>query len=230
MAKTKKVFKGNADTYLFTSESVTMGHPDKVADRISDSILDAMLAQDPKSRVACETMVTTGVAIIAGEITTKAIVDIPAVVRNAIKEIGYVDPACGFDYEHCAVMVNLDKQSPDISQGVTAGKGLHKEQGAGDQGIMFGFACKETPALMPMPIQLAHMLTIRLEKMRQTKKLPWLRPDGKSQVTIEYKNGKPKRVHTVVIATQHSPEISYKKLRSQIIEHVIKPVIPKRLL
>lgn len=228
MAKKKNVSKNSTDTYLFTSESVTMGHPDKVADRISDSILDAMLAQDHKSRVACETMVTTGVAIIAGEITTKAIVDIPTVVRNAIKEIGYTDPACGFDYEHCAVMVNLDKQSPDISQGVTAAKG--KEQGAGDQGIMFGYACKETPALMPMPIQLAHMLTLRLEKMRQNKKLPWLRPDGKSQVTVEYKNGKPNRIHTVVIATQHSPEISYNKLRKQVIEQIIKPIMPKRLM
>lgn len=232
MAKIKKAANPNCDTdtYLFTSESVTMGHPDKVADHISDAILDAMLAQDPKSRVACETMVTTGVVIVAGEITTKAIVDIPTIVRNTIKEIGYTDPAAGFDYEHCAVMVNLDKQSPDISQGVTAGQGLHKEQGAGDQGLMFGYACKETPALMPMPIQLAHMLTLRLEKMRQNKKLSWLRPDGKSQVTVEYKNGKPKRIHTVVIATQHSPSITYNKLRKQIIEHIIKPVMPKRLL
>jgi S-adenosylmethionine synthetase len=207
-----------------------MGHPDKVADHISDAILDAMIAQDPQSRVACETMVTTGVVIVAGEITTKAIVDIPTIVRNTVKKIGYVDPAAGFDYEHCAVMVNLDKQSPDISQGVTAGQGLHKEQGAGDQGLMFGYACKETPALMPMPIQLAHMLTLRLEKMRQNKKLPWLRPDGKSQVTVEYKNGKPKRIHTVVVSTQHSPSIPYSKLRRQVIEHIIKPVMPKRLL
>jgi S-adenosylmethionine synthetase len=232
MTKVKKAANPNCDTdtYLFTSESVTMGHPDKVADHISDAILDAMLAQDPHSRVACETMVTTGVVIVAGEITTKAIVDIPTIVRNTIKEIGYTDPAAGFDYEHCAVMVNLDKQSPDISQGVTAGQGLHKEQGAGDQGLMFGYACKETPALMPMPIQLAHMLTLRLEKMRQNKKLPWLRPDGKSQVTVEYKNGKPKRIHTVVVSTQHSPSIPYSKLRKQIIEHIIKPVMPKRLL
>jgi S-adenosylmethionine synthetase len=232
MARTKKAANPNCDTetYLFTSESVTMGHPDKVADHISDAILDAMLAQDPHSRVACETMVTTGVVIVAGEITTKAIVDIPTVVRNTIKEIGYTDPAAGFDYEHCAVMVNLDKQSPDISQGVTAGQGLHKEQGAGDQGLMFGYACKETHALMPMPIQLAHMLTLRLEKMRQNKKLPWLRPDGKSQVTVEYKNGRPKRIHTVVVSTQHSPSIPYSKLRRQVIEHIIKPVMPKKLL
>jgi len=216
--------------YLFTSESVTMGHPDKVADHISDAILDAMLAQDPKSRVACETMVTTGVVIVAGEITSKAVVDIPMVVRNTIKKIGYTDPAMGFDYENCAVMVNLDKQSPDISQGVTTGKGLHKEQGAGDQGLMFGFACNETPALMPMPIQLAHLLTTKLEKVRQRKVLSWLRPDGKSQVTIEYEHRKPTRIHTVVVSTQHSPSVPYRTLRKQIIEKVIMPVLPKRLV
>ena len=216
--------------YLFTSESVTMGHPDKVADHISDAILDAMLAQDSKSRVACETMVTTGVVIVAGEITTKAVVDIPVVVRDTIKKIGYTDPAMGFDYENCAVMVNLDKQSPDISQGVTTGKGLHKEQGAGDQGLMFGFACNETSVFMPMPIQLAHLLTTKLEKVRQRKVLPWLRPDGKSQVTIEYEHKKPKRIHTVVVSTQHSPSVPYKTLRKQIIEKVIMPVLPKKLV
>ncbi len=222
----------NVDTnrYLFTSESVTMGHPDKVSDHISDAILDAMLAQDSTSRVACETLVTTGVVVVAGEITTKAIVDVPTVVRQTINEIGYTDPEIGFDGENCAVMVTLDKQSPDISQGVTEGTGLHKEQGAGDQGIMFGYACKETPALMPMPIHLAHALTTRLEKMRQNKKLPWLRPDGKSQVTVEYENGKPKRIHTVVISTQHSPSISYKKLQTEIVKNVILPVLPKRLV
>ncbi len=216
--------------YLFTSESVTMGHPDKIADGISDSILDAMLAQDPKSRVACETMVTTGMAVIAGEITTKGYVDIPQVVRDTIKKIGYTDPSMGFHYENCAVMTSIDKQSTDISQGVTEGAGLHKEQGAGDQGIMFGYACKETPQLMPMPIQLAHALTIKLEKVRQSGKLKWLRPDGKSQVTVEYENNKPKRIHTVVIATQHSPDVSYKELRKQIIAKVILPVLPKRLV
>ncbi|MHC4636232.1 MAG: methionine adenosyltransferase [Planctomycetota bacterium] len=216
--------------HLFTSESVTMGHPDKVADGISDAILDAMLAQDPKSRVACETMVTTGVAIISGEITTKAVVDIPQIVRDTIKKIGYTDPAMGFDYEHCAVMVNLDKQSPDISQGVTQGRGLHKEQGAGDQGLMFGYACKETPQLMPMPIQLAHAITLRLEKVRQRKMLKWLRPDGKSQVTVEYEGGKPKRIHTVVVSTQHDPSVPYKTLKKGIIEKVILPVLPKRLV
>ncbi len=230
----KKVITGksrsNTEKYLFTSESVTMGHPDKVSDHISDSILDAMLAQDPKSRVACETLVTTGLVVVAGEITSKAIVDVPSVVRDTIKKIGYTDPEMGFDYENCAVMVTLDKQSPDISQGVTEGAGLHKEQGAGDQGIMFGYACKETPALMPMPIQLAHLITTRLEKVRQSRKLPWLRPDGKSQVTVEYENGKPKRIHTVVVATQHAPSVSYKTLRKQIIEKVVLPVLPKRFV
>ena len=222
----------NADTdkYLFTSESVTMGHPDKVADHISDAILDVMLAQDPRSRVACETMVTTGLVVVAGEITTKAIVDVPTAVRDTIREIGYTDPQLGFDCDNCAVMVTLDKQSPDISQGVTEGAGLHKEQGAGDQGLMFGFACKETPALMPMPIHLAHMITTRLEKMRRTKKLPWLRPDGKSQVTVEYENNRPKRIHTVVVATQHAPSVPYKQLRKQIIDKVVLPVLPKKLV
>jgi S-adenosylmethionine synthetase len=232
MAKKSNNSNPNLDTekYLFTSESVTMGHPDKVADCISDAVLDAMLAQDPKSRVACETLVTTGLVVVAGEITSKAVVDIPTVVRDTIKRIGYTDPEMGFDYENCAVMVSLDKQSPDISQGVSEGAGLHKEQGAGDQGLMFGFACKETPALMPMPIQLAHNLTTKLEKVRQTKKLPWLRPDGKSQVTVEYEGGKPKRIHTVVIATQHAPNIAYKQLQKQIVQKIIMPVLPKRLV
>jgi len=218
------------EKYLFTSESVTMGHPDKIADHISDAILDAMLAQDPCSRVACETLVTTGLVVVAGEITTKAVVDIPTVVRQTIRQIGYIDPQLGFDCENCAVMVTLDKQSPDISQGVTEGAGLHKEQGAGDQGLMFGFACRETPALMPMPIQLAHLITTRLERLRRSKKLPWLRPDGKSQVTVEYDNGRPKRIHTVVVSTQHAPTITYRQLRKQIIEDVVLPVLPKRLV
>jgi S-adenosylmethionine synthetase len=218
------------EKYLFTSESVTMGHPDKVADRISDAILDACLAQDAKSRVACETLVKNDMAIVAGEITTKAILDIPAVVRRTIKEIGYDDPAAGFHYENCAVLVSIGQQSPDISQGVTEGKGLHKEQGAGDQGLMFGYACRETPELMPMPIQLAHAITTRLEQMRQTKKLPWLRPDGKSQVTVEYTNGKPSHIPVVVVAAQHSPNITHAQLRKQIIEKVVLPVLPKKLV
>ena len=220
----------DTNKYLFTSESVTMGHPDKVADHISDAILDAMLAQDPKSRVACETLVTTGLVVVAGEVTTKAYVDIQGVVRKTIKQIGYDDPSIGFDGDDCAVMVTIDNQSPDISQGVTEGAGLHKKQGAGDQGLMFGYACRETPALMPMPIQLAHAITTRLEKVRQNKRLPWLRPDGKSQVTVEYENSKPKRIHTVVVSTQHAPSVGYKQLRKQIIEKVILPVLPKRLV
>jgi S-adenosylmethionine synthetase len=220
----------DTDRFLFTSESVTMGHPDKVADHISDAILDAMLAQDPRSRVACETLVTTGVVVVAGEITSTAVVDVPHVVRDTIKKIGYTDPDMGFDHENCAVMLTLGKQSPDISQGVSEGTGLHREQGAGDQGLMFGYACKETPARMPMPIQLAHEITLRLEKVRRTKRLPWLRPDGKSQVTVEYENGKPKRIHTVVVSTQHAPSVAYRQLRKQIIEQVIVPVLPKRLV
>jgi len=232
MPRNKSVVNVNCDmrSYLFTSESVTMGHPDKVADHISDAVLDAMLAQDPFSRVACETLVKNDMVVIAGEITSKANVNIADVARNTIKEIGYDDPELGFHYDDCAVLVAVSKQSPHISQGVTEGEGLHKEMGAGDQGLMFGYACKETPELMPMPILLAHKLTTRLEKMRQTRKLPWLRPDGKSQVTVEYEEGKPKRIHTVLIAAQHSCSIKYRDLRDQIIEQVIKPVMPARLL
>ncbi|MDI6448336.1 methionine adenosyltransferase [Anaerobaca lacustris] len=232
MARQSNVSNPNCDmqNYLFTSESVTMGHPDKVADCISDAILDAMLAQDPQSRVACETLVKADLVVVAGEITSKATVDIAQVVRDTIKEIGYDDPEVGFHYDNCAVMVAVGQQSPDISQGVTEGAGLHKEQGAGDQGLMFGYARKETPALMPMPIQLAHKLTIQLEKMRRTRKLPWLRPDGKSQVTIEYEDGKPKRIHTVVVSTQHTADISHRKLRNEIVDKVIKPVLPARLI
>ncbi|MHC4287718.1 MAG: methionine adenosyltransferase [Planctomycetota bacterium] len=232
MAKTNSMStRFNGRGHLFTSESVTMGHPDKVADQISDAVLDALLAQDPNSRVACETLVTTGLAMVAGEVTTNAYVDIPGVVRKTIKEIGYTDPAIGFDYENCAVVTSLDEQSPDISQGVSEGTGLHKEQGAGDQGLMFGFACKETPALMPMPIYLAHKLTDRLAKVRQNGKLPWLRPDGKSQVTVEYgKNGKPRRIHTVVVSTQHTADVKHKEIKKEILEQVILPVLPKKLI
>jgi S-adenosylmethionine synthetase len=219
-----------AEKYLFTSESVTMGHPDKVADCISDAVLDACLEQDPKSRVACETLVKNDMAVVAGEITTKALIDIPTIVRQTIKDIGYDDPAIGFHYENCAVVVSIGQQSPDISQGVTEGAGLHKEQGAGDQGLMFGYACKDTPELMPMPIQLAHAITTRLEQMRKTKKLPWLRPDGKSQVTVEYTNGKPSHIPVVVVAAQHDPDISHNKLRKEIIKKVVLPVLPKKLV
>ncbi|MBD3315542.1 MAG: methionine adenosyltransferase [Chitinivibrionales bacterium] len=215
---------------LFTSESVSRGHPDKVADQISDAILDAMLAQDPNSRVACETMVTTGLAVVAGEITSKAVVDIPGVVRETIRGIGYTDPSLGFDYENCAVMVSLDKQSPDIAQGVTVGQGLHKEQGAGDQGLMFGYACNETRALMPLGIHLAHRLVEELSRAREKNTIPWLRPDSKSQVTIEYEGYKPLRVHTVVVSTQHAPEVKYSSLRKTIMEKVVKKVIPAKYL
>ena len=215
---------------LFTSESVSMGHPDKVADQISDAILDAMLAQDPNSRVACETLVTTGLVVVAGEITSQAYVDIPGVVRKTVCDIGYDDPAIGFDGESCAVMSCIDEQSPDISQGVTTGTGLHKEQGAGDQGMMFGYACRQTPALMPMPIYLANRLVERLAKLRMSKKLKWLRPDSKSQVTVEYEGNKPVRIHTVVISTQHDPDIKYPKLRKAIIDNVIMPILPKKMV
>lgn len=219
-----------ANSFLFTSESVTEGHPDKVADQISDHILDKMLEQDPKSRVACETLVTTGMAVIAGEITTNAYVDMPEVVRETIKDIGYQNSAMGFDWETCAVISTIDKQSADIAMGVDEGNGLFKDQGAGDQGLMFGFACKDTPTLMPMPIYLAHRLTQRLAHVRKSGRLPWLRPDGKSQVTVEYEDWKPVRVHTVVIAAQHEPEVDYDTLREAIVEEVIKKMIPGELL
>jgi len=218
------------NSYLFTSESVTEGHPDKIADAISDSVLDANLAQDKHSRVACETLVATGMAVIAGEITSKAAVNYADIAREAIKKIGYTDAAMGFDANSCAVLISIDRQSPDISQGVTAGQGLFKEQGAGDQGMMFGYACDETAELMPMPIMFAHRLTRALAAKRHNGKLKFLRPDGKSQVTIAYENGEPAWVHTVVIAAQHTPDISYNKLKAAIIEEIVKQEIPAKFL
>jgi S-adenosylmethionine synthetase len=219
-----------SERFLFTSESVTEGHPDKVADAISDSILDAIMAQDTACRVACETLVTTGMAFIAGEITTTCYVDMPEIVRNTISEIGYSSSQMGFDWRTCSVITSIDHQSPDISQGVTQGEGLFKEQGAGDQGLMFGFATDETPELMPMPIMYAHKLTRRLTKVRKNGALDFLRPDGKSQVTIEYNNGTPLRVDTVVISSQHKPDITHDELQEAIIEEVIKKVIPKEMI
>lgn len=213
---------------LFTSESVTEGHPDKVADAVSDAILDAMIEQDPDSRVACETLVNTGICVVAGEITSKAIVDIPAVVRKAITDIGYVGGNSGFDGNSCGVIVNIDKQSPDISQGVTA-TDTH-EQGAGDQGMMFGYATNETPELMPLPISLAHKLGRRLSDLRHSGELPWLQPDGKSQVTVEYDGDKPVRVDAVVISNQHSPSVSQEEIHREIINRCIEPVLPKNLV
>ena len=211
------------ERHLFTSESVTMGHPDKVADQISDAILDAMLAQDPKSRVAVETLVTTGMAVVAGEVSTKCYVHVPDVVRETIKEIGYTDARMCFDYETCAVITSIDRQSPDIAMGVDTG-------GAGDQGLMFGYACRETPELMPMPIALAHRIVERLAKVRMNGQLGWLRPDGKSQVTVEYEDGKPVGVPTVVVAAQHNPRVKETTVRREIINKVIKKVIPAKLL
>jgi len=215
--------------FLFTSESVTEGHPDKVADRISDTILDSILEKDPKARVACETLVTTGLAFIAGEITTTCYVDMPHVVRETIRDIGYHSSSMGFDWETCAVITSIDHQSPDIAMGVN-GKGPSKEQGAGDQGLMFGYACDETPELMPMPICYAHKLAMRLAQVRKNGSLDFLRPDGKTQITIEYENGNPKRVEAIVIAAQHSPDIKYSELKKAIIEEVIKKVVPKKMI
>ena len=217
-------------SYLFTSESVTEGHPDKVADRISDSVLDAALAGDPKSRVACETLVTTGLVVVAGEITTRSTLDFQAIAREAIKDIGYDDPATGFDYRSCGVVVTVNKQSPDIAQGVNEGEGLHAEQGAGDQGLMFGYACDETEELMPMPIMFAHRLTEKLAAVRKAGEVKFLRPDGKSQVTVEYADGRPTRVDAVVISTQHTEEATHKQIEEAVMETVIKKVIPANLL
>ena len=217
-------------SHLFTSESVTEGHPDKICDQISDAVLDAALAQDPHSRVACETLCKTGFVVVAGEITTKAWLDFGKLARGVIKDIGYTDSRMGFDYETCGVLTAVEPQSPDISQGVTEGQGLHKEQGAGDQGLMFGYAVDETPELMPAPIMLAHQLCKRLADVRKAGKVDFLRPDGKSQVTLEYQNGVPTRVETVVVSTQHSPDVKHKRLEEAMMELVVKPTLPKGML
>jgi S-adenosylmethionine synthetase len=216
--------------YLFTSESVSEGHPDKVADQISDAILDAILTQDKNARVACETMVTTGMAIIAGEITTNAWVDMPEVVRHTIRDIGYDSSDMGFDWQSCAVLTSIDKQSSDIAQGVDEGRGVDLDQGAGDQGLMFGYASDETSVLMPMPITFAHRLTKQQSVVRKEGKLPWLRPDAKSQVTIEYQDNCPKRIEAIVLSTQHDESISYKDLKEAVIEEIVKPVLPAEMI
>ena len=216
--------------FLFTSESVSEGHPDKVADQISDAILDAILAQDKMARVAAETLCNTGLVVLAGEITTNANIDYIGVTRDTIKRIGYDNSEYGIDYKGCAVLVAYDKQSPDIAQGVDEGKGIDLDQGAGDQGLMFGYACDETSSLMPMPIYLAHRLVERQSELRKDGRLPWLRPDAKSQVTIRYVNGKPDSIDTVVLSTQHAPEMTHKQIEEAVIEQIIKPVLPKHMI
>ncbi|HYQ45225.1 MAG TPA: methionine adenosyltransferase [Polyangiaceae bacterium] len=217
-------------SYLFTSESVTEGHPDKVCDAISDAVLDAALAGDKYSRVACETLVKTGFVVIAGEITTKSTIDFGKLARKAIKDIGYTSSDIGFDADTCGILIAVEPQSPDISQGVTEGQGLHKDQGAGDQGLMFGYACDETPELMPAPIMYAHQLSKQLAAVRKKGAVDFLRPDGKSQVTVEYENDVPKRIETVVVSTQHGPEVKHKALKEAVMELVIKKALPKHLL
>ncbi len=219
-----------AERRLFTSESVTMGHPDKIADQISDAVLDCIMAEDPSGRVACETLVTTGLTLVAGEITTKCYVDIPSVVRQTIREIGYTDASMGFDFETCAVVSTIQQQSPDISIGVTEGQGLFKEQGAGDQGMMFGYATDETPELMPLPIVLARRICHELARAREAGQLRFLRPDGKSQVTVEYDGDKPCRVEAVVVSSQHTPDVDHDTIQREIIEKVVRKVIPAEFL
>jgi S-adenosylmethionine synthetase len=226
----REEFTVMAEKFIFTSESVSEGHPDKVADQVSDAILDAILTQDRTARVACETLVTTGMVVIAGEITTNAVINYSEIARQTIKEIGYTDSEIGFDADTCAVLVSVDRQSPDICQGVSEGAGLHKEQGAGDQGLMFGYACNETPELMPMPIQLAHQLVAKLAEVRKSGKVDFLRPDSKSQVSVEYVDGKPSRIDTVVISTQHTPDVTHSRIEEEVIAEVIKKVIPAHLL
>ncbi len=216
--------------FLFTSESVSEGHPDKMCDQISDAILDALITADPESRVACESLVKTGMAVVAGEITSNAVVPYSDIVRQTVRDIGYTSSEMGFDADTCAVLIAIDRQSPDISQGVTEGEGLHKEQGAGDQGLMFGYACDETEELMPFPIQMAHQLVERLAKIRKSGQLKYLRPDSKSQVTVEYRDGRPVRIDSIVVSTQHAPEVSHAELSQAVIEEVIKKTIPAAYL
>ena len=219
-----------ASSFLFTSESVSEGHPDKMADQISDAVLDAMLAQDRSSRVACETLVNTGLAVIAGEVTSNAEVDLAQTVRDTIKGIGYTSSEMGFDYSSCAVMVTLDKQSADIAQGVNEGEGLDRDQGAGDQGLMFGYACNETDVLMPFPITYSHRLVKRQAEVRRSGRLSWLRPDAKSQVSVRYEHGKPVSIDTVVLSTQHSEDVDHAALSEAVIEEIIKPVLPEQMI
>lgn len=216
--------------FMFTSESVSEGHPDKMADQISDSILDAILSEDKQARVACETMVTTGMAMLAGEITTTARIDYADIVRQTIRDIGYIGSDVGFDADTCAVITSLDRQSPDISQGVTAGEGLYKAQGAGDQGLMFGYACNDTEQLMPMPIMFAHFLTQKLAAVRKEKVVDFLRPDSKSQVSIQYVDDKPLRIDAVVLSTQHNPDVTHRQIQEALMEEVVKKVLPANLL
>ena len=215
--------------YLFTSEAVSMGHPDKLADQISDGVLDALFAQDPNSRVACETMVTTGVVVIAGEISTDATVDMQSIVRDVIREVGYTDSTMGISADHCAVMVAIDEQSPDIAMGVDDDAATGKDVGAGDQGLMFGYACNDTPELMPLPIALSHRILNRLTEARQNGEVDWLRPDSKSQVTVEFDGTTPVRIDTVVVSTQHAPDVTNEEIRDFIVEKIIKPELPSGL-
>ncbi|MDB9751495.1 methionine adenosyltransferase [Gammaproteobacteria bacterium] len=219
-----------ANNYLFTSESVSEGHPDKVADQISDAVVDAIFTDDNKARIACETMVNTGMVVLSGEITTSTYVDMQDVARQTIREIGYDHSDMGFDWESCAVLVSIDKQSPDIAQGVNEGEGLDLNQGAGDQGLMFGYACNETDVLMPFPITYSHLLVKKQAEVRKVGKLAWLRPDAKSQVTVAYEGGKPSYIETVVLSTQHDPDIEHKDLEQAVIEEIIKPVLPVNMI
>jgi S-adenosylmethionine synthetase len=216
--------------YLFTSESVSEGHPDKVADQISDSILDAILADDPPARVACETLVSTGLVVISGEITTKAHINYREIAQEAVRRIGYDNSDIGFDYKSCAILTAINRQSPDIAQGVNEGQGIDLDQGAGDQGLMFGYACDETASLMPLPIHYAHRIMQRQAEVRRDGRLPWLRPDAKSQLSVRYVDGRPVAIDTVVVSTQHDPEVSHAQISEAVIEEVIKPVVPKELL